>query len=192
MRPIATVAAAQLRQVPDFLALKMPPKLSTSRALVAWAGAMGKAAAAYDKTFVDAGLSPDFLAQMQTAADTLNATLTSRGATRAAQRGASAGLDAEATRGRQAVKVLDALVEPLIAGDISLLAQWKTAKRVTGRSTPVAATSIDAAATGLASTTSTPPSAPIRVSVLAPSSPSAFVPTITPAATALATSSAAT
>lgn len=34
MRRIAMVARAQLRQVPEFAALKMPPGLSTSRALV--------------------------------------------------------------------------------------------------------------------------------------------------------------
>src|SRR6185437_14441931 len=106
MRPIVAVAAAQLRQVPEFLALKMPPVNSTSRALIAWAGAMATAAGNYQKTFVDAGLPESFLTDIKAAADTLNTAITSRGATKAALRGASAGLDAEATRGRQAVKVL--------------------------------------------------------------------------------------
>lgn len=151
MRPIVAVAAAQLRQVPEFLALKMPPITSTSRALVAWSGAMSNAASAYTKTFVDAGLPADFLAQLQAASDALNTALTARGATKAAQRGASAGLDAEASRGRQAVKVLDSLVEPLIAGNVSLLSQWKSAKRFAGRTTTVTDTSLDAASTGSAS-----------------------------------------
>ncbi len=163
MRPIATVAAAQLRQVPEFLALKMPPITSTSRALIAWAGAMGAAASTYSKTFVDAGLSESFLTDMQTAAATLNTAITSRGATQSTLRGASAGLDAEAQRGRQAVKVLDALVEPLIAGNISLLSQWKSAKRIGGRTTVVSDTSLDAASTGtvsLPAPTPTPPTPP--------------------------------
>ena len=54
MRPIATVAAAQLRQVPEFLALEMPPGNSTSRALIAWAGTMRTTASAYGKTFASA------------------------------------------------------------------------------------------------------------------------------------------
>ena len=157
MRPIAAVAAAQLRQVPEFLALKMPPITSTSRALIAWAGAMNSAAATYTKTFVDAGLPQDFLVQLKSAADALNAAITSRGATAVAQRGASAGLDAEVTRGRQAVRVLDALVEPLIAGDVSLLSEWKSAKRFGGRTGTVAETSLDAASSGSASIPSAQP-----------------------------------
>ena len=35
MRPIAAVAAAQLKQVPEFVALKMAPAKSTSRQLIA-------------------------------------------------------------------------------------------------------------------------------------------------------------
>ena len=52
LRPIATVAAAQLRQVPDFAALKMPPKNATSRALISWAAAMKTAASEYTDAFV--------------------------------------------------------------------------------------------------------------------------------------------
>jgi hypothetical protein len=187
MRPVSAVAAAQLRQVPEFLALKMPPVTSTSRTLIAWAGAMGTAARAYVKTFVDAGLPPDFLAQMQAAAETLNSAITSRGATNAAQRGASAGLDAESQRGRSAVKVLDSLVEPLIAGDVSLLSQWKSAKRFGRRAGTVADTSLDAASSGTASipepTTSAPTPTPTPSQPDAPNPPTA---TTTPAIAASA------
>src|SRR6185312_2196665 len=57
MRSISAIAAAQLKQVPEFTALKMPPTNSTSRQLIAAAGAMGAAAEHYSKTFVDAGLA---------------------------------------------------------------------------------------------------------------------------------------
>jgi hypothetical protein len=148
MRPIATVAAAQLSQVPDFLALKMPPKNSTSPSLVAWAALMHKAASEYTDAFIGAGLPADFLAQLQGASDLLTDAIGTRGATRSVQAGATTGLDAEATRGRQAVKVLDSLVEPLIAGDTALLAQWSSAKRFGGKAAPITGTSIDAAAKG--------------------------------------------
>jgi hypothetical protein len=46
------------------------------------------------------------------------------------------------------VKVLNSLVEPKLDGNLSLLSAWNTAKRFTGRSTPVPATTVDAAATG--------------------------------------------
>lgn len=160
MRPIASVAAAQLRQVPEFVALKMPPNNSTSRGLISWAEAMKAAAALHADVFVGAGLAADFLDKLQAASDALAKSLTDRGATGAAGRGATVGLNAEATRGRQAVRVLDSLVEPLIQGDLSLLAQWSAAKRFGGRVTVPTSTSIDAAAGG--------PTTPIAGSVGAP------------------------
>jgi len=147
MRPIAAVAAAQLKQVPEFTALKMPPTNSTSRQLIAAAGAMGAAAANYSKTFVDAGLAPDFLAQLRAAAAALEASITNRGTTQTLQTSATAGLRAEAMRGRETVRVLDSLIEPKIAGDTVLLVQWKAARRFIGKAVPIASTSIDAAAT---------------------------------------------
>ena len=148
MRPIATVAAAQLRQVPDFAALKMPPKNATSRTLISWAAAMKAAGGEYTDAFVGAGLPAGFLDQLQNAADALSNSLISRTSNGAAQRGATIGLDAEATRGRQAVKVLDSLVEPLIQGNLALLAQWSAAKRFGGKVSAPSSTSIDAAARG--------------------------------------------
>jgi len=148
MRPIATVAAAQLRQVPEFAALKMPATTSTSRGLIASATAMSKAAAAYIDAFVGAGLPPDFLDKLRAASDTLANTLTSRNANANAQRGATMGLDTETTRGREAVKVLNSLVEPLIAGNLPLLAQWTAAKRFGSRASLPTSASIDAAASG--------------------------------------------
>ncbi|HEY2163912.1 MAG TPA: hypothetical protein VGH04_07980 [Gemmatimonadaceae bacterium] len=148
LRPIATVANAQLRQVPEFAALKMPPKNATSRTLITWAAAMRAAAIDYTDAFVGAGLPADFIDQLASAADTLSNSLTSRTSNGAAQRGATIGLDAEATRGRQAVKVLDSLVEPLIQGNLALLAQWTAAKRFGGKASAPTNTSIDAAAKG--------------------------------------------
>jgi len=148
MRPIATVANAQLRQVPDFVALKMPPRNATSRTLITWAAAMKTAAGEYSDAFVGAGLPADFLDQLQAAADALVNSLTNRTSNGAVQRGATIGLDAEATRGRQAVKVLDSLIEPLIQGNLALLGQWTAAKRFGGKMSVPTSTSIDAAARG--------------------------------------------
>jgi hypothetical protein len=156
MRPIATVANAQLRQVPDFAALKMPPKNATSRTLISWAAAMKAAAGEYTDAFVGAGLTADFLDQLRSAADALGNSLTNRTSNGAAQRGATIGLDAEATRGRQAVKVLDSLVEPLIKGNLALLGQWTAAKRFGGKVSAPTSTSIDAAARGPATSAPVP------------------------------------
>jgi hypothetical protein len=149
MRPISMIAAAQLKQVPEFTALQMPSSNSTSRRLIAAAGAMATAAETYATTFSDAGLPIDFLKQLRGAADALNSSIANRGATATAQSGATAGLKAQTSRGRETIKVLDSLVEPLLAGDAVLLAQWKAAKRIS-RSRGVSSVSLDAAASGTA------------------------------------------
>ncbi len=176
MRPIATVAAAQLRQVPDFAALKMPPKNATSRTLITWAAAMKTAAGEYTDAFVGAGLAADFLDQLQSAADALSNSITNRTSTGAAQRGATIGLDAEATRGRQAVKVLDSLIEPLVQGNLALLGQWTAAKRFGGKASAPTSTSIDAAARGPATSASSSAGA-----ATSPASASAAPPATEPA-----------
>ena len=185
MRPIATVASAQLRQVPDFAALKMPPKNATSRTLITYAAAMKTAAGEYADAFVGAGLPADFLDELQGAADALSNSLTSRTSNGAAQRGATVGLDAEATRGRQAVKVLDSLVEPLIQGNLALLAQWTAAKRFGGKASAPTSTSIDAAAKG--------PTIPLPTTAESstPPQPSSSHPVPAPAASVQAPSPAA-
>ncbi len=181
MRPIASIAAAQLRQVPEFVALKMPPANSTSRALISAAGAMVSAASIYQKTFVAAGLSDDFGAQTTAAAAALADSIANRGASRTIMSGATAGLTAEATRGRQAVKVLDSLIEPQLAGNIVLLARWKAAKRFGGKSAPIASTTIDAAARGPADQSA--PAAPEVPSPAAPSPSASTPPASTPSTT---------
>ena len=160
MRPIAAVTEAMLRDVPEFNALKMPPQYISSRALIAWAGAMGDAVSRYQATFVAAGFDSDFIAQLRRAAEQLSETIADRGETRSAQAGATAGLSAECTRGRQAVRVLDALVEPQLGGNVGLLAEWKACKQFGGRRVPIAITSLDAAAKGLASV---PAAAPAKL-----------------------------
>jgi hypothetical protein len=185
MRPIAAVAAGQLKNVPEFAALKMPKSNATSARLIADAGAMHTAAKVYEQTFIDAGLPADFLDQLSTTADALNTSVTNRGSTAGSQVGATQGLKAESQRGRDAVKVLDALIEPKLAGNTVLLVQWNSAKKFAGKSTVVATTTTDAATTGVAdippaattSTTPTTPAAP-AAPVTAPSSSTPVAPSV--------------
>ncbi len=178
MRPIATIAAAELRQVPEFIALRMPaPNLTTQR-LIAAAGAMRVAAQSYEHTFVAGGLAADFLDQLQAAADALTQSLTDRGASTTTQAAATAGLAATASRGRATVRVLDSLVQPQLAGNAALLTQWKTAKRFVGKTSPVPASTFEAAAIGTnavqadaSATPSAPSNAPVAAPPAAPSDP---------------------
>jgi len=145
MRPIAAVAAAQLKLVPEFTALRMPAANSTSRALIAAAGAMGAAATKYAKTFTDAGLSTDFLVKLDQAAVDLNDAIGNRGSTRTLQNAATAGLRSQTAKGRETLKVLDSLIEPQLQGDQVLLVQWKAARRIGGKTPAVPRTTVDAA-----------------------------------------------
>lgn len=179
MRPIAAVANAQLKQVPEFGALKMPAANTTSVRLIAAAGAMHSAAATYETTFVDAGLPGDFLDRLATAAGALNTSLTNRGNTAGTQVGATQGLKAETSRGREAVRVLDSLIEPQLAGNTVLLVQWNSAKKFGGKSTVVTTTSVDAAAKGVAGTVippATPVATPPATPSAAPAGPTADTP----------------
>ena len=111
---------------------------------------MGAAATPYASTFVAGGLPSDFLTQLNAAAAALDASLTTHGVTKTTRSGAATGLSSASARGRQAVNVLDSLVEPQLAGDATLLAQWRTAKRIGGKVAPITKTSVDAAAKGIA------------------------------------------
>ena len=162
LRPIARIAAAQLRQVPEFAALAMPSCKSPSRALIAAAGAMRVAASGYPATFMAAGLDADFLEQLQGAADALNANLAESGAMECRRSGATAGLAAEAKRGRQAIKVLDALVEKRVNDDV-LRAEWNSARRIGGRSASIASVSHDAAFAGAAQAPDGPALQPVSL-----------------------------
>jgi hypothetical protein len=172
MRPIATIALAELPQVPEFVSLKMPANNVTPQRLIAAAGAMGAAAAKYESTFTTGGLATDFLAQLEAAANAVERSLTNRGASTTTQAAATAGLVASSRRGRAVVRVLDSLVRPQLAGDAALLAQWNSAKRFSGKTPPVPATTFEAAAIGANAAEPPAPSTP-SVPAAGPSSAAA-------------------
>ena len=130
MRPIAEVARQKLRDVPEFSALTMPSANATSTQLVAHAKAMGAAAAPYEAVFKSVGLPDDFLAALDSAADTLTASVTQRSDQSRRRLGATAGLAAEEKRAVSTIRLIDAIVRPKLGSDDALLREWKAAKRV--------------------------------------------------------------
>ena len=168
MRPIATIALAELRQVPEFVSLRNPAPNLTAHKLVAAAGAMAVAARSYQSTFINGGLPADFLDQLKAAADAVTQSLTDRGTSTTTQAAATAGLATMASRGRAAVRVLDSLIQPQLAGNAVLLTQWKSAKRFVGRTSPVPATTFEAAAIG---TNAVVPAVPAPTPAPAPAAP---------------------
>ena len=147
LRPISAIAEAQLDHAPDFAELKLPKVLRTAPQLVAAAEAMGTAATKYRDTFVNAGMAPTFVADLQAAANAVKENVTSKGTARSSQIGATTGLKVACKQAHRIVKQLDALIEARLAGNSALLAKWKATKRFTGRAQPVASTTVSSAAT---------------------------------------------
>jgi hypothetical protein len=146
-----------------------------------------------DPAGIDAGLPADFLNRLTAAADALGTSLTNRGNTAGTQVGATQGLKAESARGREAVKVLDSLIEPQLAGNTVLLVQWTSARKFGGKSTVVSTTTIDAAAKGPSGTVIPPAPTPPATTTPATTTPAtpAATPDAAPAAPAPSTPPAA-
>lgn len=127
MHPIAEIAKHQLRTVPEFKALQMPKGSVTQDRLIAAAGAMADAAALHAATFTTAGMAADFVAQLRTAVQAVETGTSVRIKHRTSRTGATTGLVSLAKQGRSLVRVVDALVRPLLGTDDVLLGAWNQA-----------------------------------------------------------------
>ncbi len=136
MRPIAMVAAARLRETPEFNALRMPSRKTLPTQLVMAGEAMAKVAEQYAPVFIESGLAPDFVEQLEAAAQSLAECMTDRGTTTTMKVGATVGLRTEASRGRHVLRVLSALIEPRLEHDQALLTGWRTARHIRRPPTP--------------------------------------------------------
>ena len=131
MAKIAAIAAAELPKVPELEVLKMPKGGTPSvERLRAAALGMAKAAAPYADVFVKAALPADFIDQLVTAANATIGSVGTRKQNRAAGAGATKGLKTTLSSARKSVRALDALVKSEFRDDPSMLAAWRTAKRV--------------------------------------------------------------
>jgi hypothetical protein len=179
MRPIASVAKAKLRTVPNFQAMTIPSPNIRIVSLLAHAHGMAEAAGRYAQVFVDAGLPDDFLAKLTAAADAVKGSIDTRAAARGQRSSATGTLKGLENRARLVFKALNDFVVPILAADIAhggLLAEWKSARRVDSRGGPVAGVEQAARALSPAPSPTVPP---------APS-PSAPAPATAPVASAAA------
>jgi hypothetical protein len=139
MQPIASVARAKLRTVPNFQAMTMPDPSIRVIGLLAHATGMAEAAAPYAEVFVAAGLPQDFLSKLTAAADAVKASIDARAAARGQRTGATGTLKALVNRARLAIRALNALAVPILTSDVlhtGLLAEWKRTRRVEARGGP--------------------------------------------------------
>ena len=134
MLPIATFARARLRGVPDFAALANAGKKLQPSRLVAAARAMATAATPHLGALVSSGFPADTITQLQTAADAVSSAMAQRASTNVRRVGATKGIAQQLRRGREAVRVLSAVVGKQVAGDPVILAGWRAASRVAAKS----------------------------------------------------------
>jgi hypothetical protein len=80
--------------------------------------------------FIAAGMRPTFIEELNGAIDDLSATLAARVQRRAAQAGATRGLDEVLKRCFRYKAVLDSFIETEARDDLPLLAWWRNVKRV--------------------------------------------------------------
>jgi hypothetical protein len=167
MRPIASVARAKLRTVPNFQSMTMPSPKIRVVSLLTHAHGMAEAAAPYAQVFIDAGLPDDFIAKLTAAADAVKASIDTRAAARGQRSSATGTLTGLENRARLVFRALNDFVVPILVADVAhsgLLAEWKRARRVDARSGPVAG--VEQAARAISPTPA--PTAPQPPSVPAP------------------------
>ena len=130
MKPIATVARAKLRDVPEFRALQLPDARISTQRLATAAGAMAEAADKHAQVFIDAGLPQDFVAQLNAAAKEATDSIDGRNASRGRRVRATKSLQAQEKAARSVIRVLDSLVVPALGTNDGLISEWKSLKRV--------------------------------------------------------------
>jgi hypothetical protein len=141
MRPVATIAAAHLRDVPGFKALQLPRGNVKVAVLVQDATAMAETARAYQQVFVQNGRPENFADELVAAAGAVRASVDARAQDIANRAGARDGLKAAASRAHLVVRLLDAQVKSALEDNPKALAAWKSVKRIgRGKVVPIEAT----------------------------------------------------
>ena len=141
MRPVALIAAAHLRDVPEFKALQVPKRRVKAAVFVQDANAMAEAAKPYQQVFVGNGRPETFADDMVAAANAVRASIDARGKSIATKAAARDGLKATATRAHSVLRFLDAQVKSAAADDPKIWAAWNSAKRIgKGKVVPIEAT----------------------------------------------------
>jgi hypothetical protein len=140
MQPIASVAKAKLRTVPNFSSFGMPSSGMRIGSLIAHADGMADAAQPYEQVFLDAGLPSDFLTKLTAAAAAVKASFDTRAAARGQQSRSTASLAQLEASARLTFKALNDFVVPILSADVAhsgLLAEWRGARRIPRKTAPV-------------------------------------------------------
>lgn len=91
---------------------------------------MSAAAQPYSEAFAAGGFPADTIAQLDAAIDALGQAVMKRGHLRFTRVGSTTGIKQQIILGREAVKLLDAVISRQFASDETVLAAWASASRV--------------------------------------------------------------
>jgi hypothetical protein len=128
--PLVRASKRIMPDDPDLRAVIKISQLTTYRATILAANGLAERVAPYKEKFIDVGMSDDFIEVLQASAAELQQTLNERAEHVARRAHATAALEAEYARGRELVKILDAMLSSLWAKDPGRLAEWKSVSRL--------------------------------------------------------------
>lgn len=129
MQPISRVAR-EVFGVTGMDRAFLMPRGRTNQFLIVAAGAMALAAQRQKAVLLQHGLAPDFIEKLTAAASALDAARNAKVESNRRRVTATATVKAQLKRGRKAVRLLDAILKPRLAGNPQLLAAWQSASRV--------------------------------------------------------------
>ena len=136
MRAVVTVARANLPAAPELAGLATAAAGRVSnKTLITAANSMAQFATQHVDVFGGA-LGAGFLAALQSATTGFQDAVSQAKSARAQRTAATTGIDDQVSRGRAVLKVLDHIVKPALGGNVQLLQEWQTRRKITGSSHP--------------------------------------------------------
>ena len=130
MHPISRVAREVFGTTGMDKAFRMPRPGAANQKLIASAGAMAEVAEKDKDVLLKHGLPQDFIEQLKSAASSLADARNAKVESARRRITATAALEDQVKRGKKAVRLLNAILQPRLAKDPELLAAWRSAKRV--------------------------------------------------------------
>jgi hypothetical protein len=142
MKRVADLATIHLIGIPS-TKLQLPSPLATSAAMVRAACAMADTIEPYAEVLVKrAGLPADFVAQLRTAAQKVEETISGRSTNKGRKVNATRGVRLQLARGREVVKAIDTILTPELEQEPNQLREWRVTKRVALLGGPRTASSV--------------------------------------------------
>lgn len=137
IRPVVRGARTLFKADSEIPAGLQMPRARDYIGTIAAAEAMAQAVGPYEELFVEGGLPADFVQRITAAAAELRKEMDQQGAESGRRSASTAGLRREYARGREVVRMLDAMVAPRLEPTPTLLAEWLTISRFARRPVPV-------------------------------------------------------